>query len=104
MALWRIEWNGKVRLARGTAEAGPQTLFPAHITLDGMLGGDAAQFEAALSASAVEPVPTGARLLAPVSGQEVWAAGVTYERSREARREESKLPDQYERVYDATNF
>jgi 2-dehydro-3-deoxy-D-arabinonate dehydratase len=36
-----------------------------------------------------------------VEGQEIWAAGVTYERSREARREESKLPDQYERVYDA---
>jgi 2-dehydro-3-deoxy-D-arabinonate dehydratase len=28
--------------------------------------------------------------LAPVEGQEVWAAGVTYLRSREARREESK--------------
>ena len=43
-------------------------------------------------------------LLAPISSQEVWAAGVTYLRSREARREESKSAgggDFYDRVYDA---
>lgn len=41
-------------------------------------------------------------LLAPVeSGQEVWAAGVTYLRSREARMSESETADIYEKVYDA---
>ena len=42
--------------------------------------------------------------LAPVDGQEVWAAGVTYLRSREARKEESKSAgggDFYDRVYAA---
>lgn len=42
------------------------------------------------------------RLLAPVDdGSEVWAAGVTYERSRQARMEESTEPDIYQRIYDA---
>ncbi|MEW6636762.1 MAG: fumarylacetoacetate hydrolase family protein [Actinomycetota bacterium] len=42
------------------------------------------------------------RKLAPVEGsQEVWASGVTYEQSREARRAESEEPDVYEKVYDA---
>jgi 2-dehydro-3-deoxy-D-arabinonate dehydratase len=42
-------------------------------------------------------------VLAPVDGRtEVWACGVTYEISREARREESEQSaDIYERVYDA---
>jgi 2-dehydro-3-deoxy-D-arabinonate dehydratase len=38
---------------------------------------------------------------APVDEQEVWAAGVTYRRSRDARMEESTQQDVYERVYDA---
>ena len=41
-------------------------------------------------------------LLAPVdSFTEVWAAGVTYLRSREAREAESTVSDLYSRVYDA---
>ncbi len=43
-------------------------------------------------------------LLAPVGSQEVWAAGVTYRRSREARMEESKSAgggDFYDKVYSA---
>ena len=45
-----------------------------------------------------------ADLLAPIGHQEVWAAGVTYLRSREARMEESKSAgggDFYDRVYAA---
>jgi 2-dehydro-3-deoxy-D-arabinonate dehydratase len=38
---------------------------------------------------------------APVDRQEVWAAGVTYLRSRDARMEESSQKDVYDRVYDA---
>ena len=42
------------------------------------------------------------RLLTPVESQEVWAAGVTYLRSREARMEESEFSaSAYDRVYDA---
>lgn len=41
-------------------------------------------------------------LLAPVDGDmEVWAAGVTYQRSEEARMEESGTPDVYSMVYRA---
>src|SRR5437660_1245967 len=48
--------------------------------------------------------PAKAALLAPIGTQEVWAAGVTYYRSRDARMEESKAAgggDFYARVYDA---
>jgi 2-dehydro-3-deoxy-D-arabinonate dehydratase len=42
-------------------------------------------------------------LLAPVEAdQEVWACGVTYLRSREAREAESTVADVYARVYNAT--
>lgn len=41
-------------------------------------------------------------LLPPVHAEEVWAAGVTYERSREARNAETKISDSvYDRVYEA---
>ena len=40
-------------------------------------------------------------LLPPVDHQEVWAAGVTYAWSREARERESVARDVYVRVYDA---
>ena len=41
-------------------------------------------------------------LLPPIEPMhEVWAAGVTYLRSRDARRAESQAADVYERVYDA---
>jgi 2-dehydro-3-deoxy-D-arabinonate dehydratase len=46
----------------------------------------------------------GVNLLAPIDGQEVWAAGVTYYRSRGARMEESKDAgggNFYDRVYSA---
>jgi 2-dehydro-3-deoxy-D-arabinonate dehydratase len=43
-----------------------------------------------------------APILAPIeANQEVWASGVTYQRSREARRAESELGDVYDRVYAA---
>src|SRR5258708_15104279 len=38
---------------------------------------------------------------APIQSQEVWAAGVTYQRSREARSEEAVDADPYDRVYRA---
>ncbi len=44
------------------------------------------------------------KLMAPISDQEVWASGVTYYRSREARMEESKDAgggDFYDKVYEA---
>jgi 2-dehydro-3-deoxy-D-arabinonate dehydratase len=40
-------------------------------------------------------------LLAPLVPPETWAAGVTYERSRDARLHESQVADVYDLVYDA---
>jgi 2-dehydro-3-deoxy-D-arabinonate dehydratase len=40
-------------------------------------------------------------LLAPIDTQEVWACGVTYSRSRDARMEESTQKDVYDLVYEA---
>jgi len=49
------------------------------------------------------PTPDAPHWLAPVDTQDVWAAGVTYERSREARQEEADDGgDVYLRVYSAT--
>ena len=61
-----------------------------------------ARAEAALRSKAVAFDAAG--ILAPVVGQEVWAAGVTYYRSRNARMEESKDAGGgsfYDRVYAA---
>ncbi len=42
------------------------------------------------------------KLTAPISPEiELWGAGVTYLRSRDARKEESGVPDVYQRVYEA---
>ena len=46
--------------------------------------------------------PARGSVLAPIDdAQEIWAAGVTYLRSREARMAESETADVYDRVYDA---
>jgi len=42
------------------------------------------------------------KLVAPVAiDTEVWGAGVTYQRSRDARKEESGIPDVYQLIYEA---
>jgi 2-dehydro-3-deoxy-D-arabinonate dehydratase len=53
-------------------------------------------------AAAAPPHPAAGRPLPPVDGlTEVWASGVTYERSSAARQEESQVADVYARVYAA---
>ncbi len=46
-------------------------------------------------------VREGAVFGAPIESQEVWAAGVTYQRSLEARTDEAISSDPYDRVYTA---
>jgi 2-dehydro-3-deoxy-D-arabinonate dehydratase len=94
MAVWRVATAAGVRLARGAVDSGPLELLAAD-SLDALLAAGS------LEASSDGPVPAGTPLLAPVQGQEVWAAGVTYERSRIARNEESGGHDFYDRVYAA---
>lgn len=46
--------------------------------------------------------PAAGEEVAPIDAEhEVWAAGVTYLRSRDARRDESTVADMYDRVYEA---
>jgi 2-dehydro-3-deoxy-D-arabinonate dehydratase len=47
------------------------------------------------------PAANAAHLLAPIDQQEVWASGVTYLISRNAREEESNQSNIYNRVYEA---
>jgi 2-dehydro-3-deoxy-D-arabinonate dehydratase len=51
------------------------------------------------SESCVPPEPW--ELLVPLIPPETWGAGVTYQRSREARVEESRVKDVYDLVYEA---
>lgn len=62
------------------------------------------QVTAQLSEAAPTERPSDDELLPPLQGQEVWAAGVTYLRSKAARIEESHAAGGgsfYDRVYDA---
>jgi 2-dehydro-3-deoxy-D-arabinonate dehydratase len=74
-------------------------------TLDSLLAReDLPEFLSQLIASIVPSQFSSANLIAPIEHQEVWAAGVTYFRSRGARMEESKDAgggDFYDRVYSA---
>jgi 2-dehydro-3-deoxy-D-arabinonate dehydratase len=86
-------------------------LLSRHVRLSGPNGVEAGVVEGAqiriASGETVEIVDTATlslaapyRLLIPIEPPEVWCAGVTYERSRDARIEESGS-DVYARVYDA---
>ena len=92
--------DGSPRLAVGDVGSGPSSLLPPSSSLDAILADGGPSLEDALAASG-EPVPPGMERLAPVESQEIWAAGVTYRRSRDARFEESVEPSPYDRVYEA---
>lgn len=102
-ALFRIELpDGERRVARGDVARGPRELLPESLTLDALLADGASDLASALDSADGVVVPAGARVVAPVESQEIWAAGVTYRRSRDARVEESDAAaDCYRRVYDA---
>jgi 2-dehydro-3-deoxy-D-arabinonate dehydratase len=100
VALWRLQVDGRPRLARGPATASrPTELLDPAATVDGLLGGEPGALAAQLEGPAAGPVPGDAPLLAPIGGQPVWAAGVTFARSRDARLEESHGLDAYDKVY-----
>jgi 2-dehydro-3-deoxy-D-arabinonate dehydratase len=71
-------------------------------TVAELLAGDLARWRELL-AEAGPLITTPVRLLPPVDGDiEVWAAGVTYRRSRDARIKETAVVDPYDRVYNAS--
>jgi len=96
-AVFRVTAGGEAHLASGTIEHGPTSLLR-DVTLDDVLAGRGPGL-AEVAASEGEHVPTDARPAPPVGSQEVWAAGVTYRRSRDARVEEAIEATPYDRVY-----
>jgi len=100
-ALWRVAVGDDVRLAAGAPDDGPARLLPATTSLDDLLARGGEALRTALADAGDDLVPPGARVLCPLEGQEVWASGVTFERSRTARNQEAGEVDFYDRVYAA---
>jgi 2-dehydro-3-deoxy-D-arabinonate dehydratase len=99
----------KVRLYRnkhGLVAEHDGKFYNSNATLDDLIGADDLEQQILRLLPSWKPVekPDPGELCAPVGSQEVWAAGVTYFRSRTARMEESKSAaggDFYDRVYHA---
>ncbi len=91
--------DGSVRLAVGPARSGPVSLMDPRLSILHVLQGGRAALSDAVGGPTHGPVPPGAQVLAPLDEQEVWAAGVTYRRSHEARVEEATEPSVYDRVH-----
>ena len=81
------------------AYAAPSGLHPVGATLAELLGAGAlAVRESVERALELPPLSGPVERLAPVDRQEVWASGVTYERSVQARMEETVVADVYDLV------
>ena len=91
--------DGSVRLAVGDTRSGPTELLAPDATIAGILRAGRDGLRDAVAGPTAGPVPQGARVLAPLDVQEVWAAGVTYRRSHQARVEEASEPSVYDKVY-----
>ena len=71
-------------------------------SLDQLMTRSLAELHELLDSELVPAVlPGHARIEAPIESQEVWAAGVTYRRSLDARADEAVSSDPYDRVYTA---
>jgi 2-dehydro-3-deoxy-D-arabinonate dehydratase len=95
--------DGTIRLAVGPAERGPTRVLPLGRSIASLLRSGATGLTQALEAESDDGVMAAdvESLLPPVDRQEIWAAGVTYRRSRDARKDESTVADVYDRVYGA---
>ena len=104
MKICRFEYKDAVRIGLVTDDA-LLDLTPFGISqLTSLLeSGDPVAHLTTLAQQKVPHVPfSDVRLLAPVERQEIWAAGVTYLRSKAARMEESDFSaSAYDRVYAA---
>jgi 2-dehydro-3-deoxy-D-arabinonate dehydratase len=95
-----------MKLTRHETQQGPRwaadgTWLAEAFDLCGLLALPRAEMKAFVERSKTTE-PAQGRLLAPIeAGQEVWASGVTYLRSRQARQAESNTGDVYDRVYSA---
>jgi 2-dehydro-3-deoxy-D-arabinonate dehydratase len=92
--LVRLELDGEAVWAVRT----PEGDCPLRVGLDDLLRSPLDEARASVE-SAGAPADLDGTLLAPVESQEVWGAGVTYERSRDGRMEESTEGGVYDRIY-----
>jgi 2-dehydro-3-deoxy-D-arabinonate dehydratase len=81
-----VRVRGPNGIEQGSVEDGRVVIGDTHVTL---LDPDTLQ------------LPDQYELLTPLAAPEIWCAGVTYERSRDARVEESAVKDVYTMVYEA---
>src|SRR5215210_9116678 len=89
------------RTATGPRWALDGRYLPPDLTLERLLEVPAADVRGFLEGQSLEDEAGGTLLPPAEPGHEVWASGVTYLQSREARELESTDADAYERVYDA---
>jgi 2-dehydro-3-deoxy-D-arabinonate dehydratase len=102
-ALIRLMTAGGPMLAVWDGERALRWAADGEISLDRLMAMEVGEIDGLVAATvaAADPLALaeGERLVAPVASQEVWASGVTYARSREARISESTVGDVYESVY-----
>jgi 2-dehydro-3-deoxy-D-arabinonate dehydratase len=95
-----------MKLSRHKTQTGPRWAVDGQLLTDSfdlrsLLSLSQSEMRSTLESMKTTEAITGS-LLAPVEDtQEVWASGVTYGRSREARQAESDSGDVYDRVYSA---
>ena len=92
-----VRIDGRLYVKRDGAFAG----LGRDVSLDDLLRMPLQELRESLSQARPSEAIAGGAIEAPIQSQEVWAAGVTYQRSREARAEESVDADPYDRVYSA---
>ena len=112
-AVWDPEARKRRLCVVTNGEVAPVGRSPGYTDLSQLLAHQAGSLEDAVAEAGTAPSigrfeeiaaeVTGGKLhlCAPVTPDEVWAAGVTYERSRDARMHESTDQDVYARVYEA---
>ena len=93
-----INLAGKLHLQQ---EDATYALAGSFASLDYVLAQRAEGLLDSLTQARGEAVTPGTAPLAPVENQEIWASGVTYKRSEEARERESNNSSVYTRVYHA---
>jgi 2-dehydro-3-deoxy-D-arabinonate dehydratase len=91
----------KHQTARGARWAADGRLLAEDFQLRRLLALTVAEMPGFLTASATAESADGTPLAPVEDASEVWAAGVTYLRSRNAREAESTVRDVYSKVYDA---
>lgn len=95
MLLSRVKVGESVRLRLDDA------LLPEEVSLTELLQLSHEDLIAQLESLSKTPNTEGELLCPAEPTQEIWASGVTYLRSRDARKLESQVADVYEKVYDA---